>query len=670
MKKEEAGALNKWSGSIKTKFIVFLLLMILIPSVLASWLLTSDLTGDVETELKERQLSIASSNAQALNDFLQSKVKAMEGIIEARRATFLQNDEQVVLELLESLKAMNPDIQLFSYSPVSGMSINDQGEYKDISIYDNFKRIKQDNTIGISDVIHDPENDENIIIIDIPIDTSGEFKGLLQAIVNPDHLLQNLNRNKMGETGYVYILSKEGMYLTHTSPEKIGQEYKQFATESKIKLYEETVLAEEKGSIRYTEPDGSQRLASFANVDTTDWRIVVSGNETDLMSSVQAAKQRGIWVIVICAAGASIIAYFAASLMLRPVMSISALMRHVAEGDLRERLPVKGNDELQQLNSHINGMLDSFGTALRKLYEAVEHTAVSSEQLTAISANSTRAAEQTAMTAQRMEKGARTQHEGSEQSAFAMEEMAVGITKIAESSGLVSEQAVSVHGRVSEGDEVVQSAVQQCNVASDTVSRAAMMVKELERKSEEINSIVKYISDIATQTNLLSLNASIEAARAGEHGRGFAVVAGEVKKLAEQTSHATGSIASILHEVQQSAALTSASITEGMEEVSRSVTHMDQVGAVFQSIVQSVEQVSAQIQEVSAATEELSASTEEVTASMLEIVDISKHTLQDLTSISDASQRQHQSMGEISSSSESLSRMASELQDLVAKFKV
>lgn len=101
------------------------------------------------------------------------------------------------------------------------------------------------------------------------------------------------------------------------------------------------------------------------------------------------------------------------------------------------------------------------------------------------------------------------------------------------------------------GDRIVDELVSQINVIDSTIKSAAEITTSLSEQSKEITNIIKFIKNIADETNLLSLNASIEAARAGEHGKGFSVVAQEVRKLAEQTSEAVQNISKILENISK-----------------------------------------------------------------------------------------------------------------------
>src|SRR5690606_22509853 len=114
----------------------------------------------------------------------------------------------------------------------------------------------------------------------------------------------------------------------------------------------------------------------------------------------------------------------------------------------------------------------------------------------------------------------------------------------------VAEQARRGTQLANDGADVVRKTIESMETIAGSVRTSSATVEELGRRSAEIGQIIAVISDIADQTNLLSLNAAIEAARAGEHGRGFAVVADEVRKLAEKTSKATSEVRETISSTQ------------------------------------------------------------------------------------------------------------------------
>jgi len=182
--------------------------------------------------------------------------------------------------------------------------------------------------------------------------------------------------------------------------------------------------------------------------------------------------------------------------------------------------------------------------------------------------------------------------------------------------------------------ELLSSKIQDTALAQ---SKATKNVDNLAEKSISIGEISSTISEIATQTNLLSLNASIEAARAGEYGKGFSVVASEIKKLSEQTANSTGSIIEIIQEIQKEIGLTKSNMDIVEKSTIEYIDNMNETKNVFldinnkvnimtqsvSSLVNSINKVNEHkieviksFSDISAATEETSASAQEVLNSM------------------------------------------------------
>ncbi|MHB1011740.1 MAG: methyl-accepting chemotaxis protein [Desulfobacteria bacterium] len=352
------------------------------------------------------------------------------------------------------------------------------------------------------------------------------------------------------------------------------------------------------------------------------------------------------WLFIVAAFGGIALALGFATIMIRKIVKSVADVNEVttmaATGDMTRDVPVLTDDEVGQMAQGFNKMMGDLRRIAGQIKEMTNTLASSTEEVSA--------------TTESLTQGAKEQSRQTEQAAAAITEVSQTVMDVAKNASEASNASKDMSRIAGEGRKSVEDTVAGMHGIAGTVKEAANTVGELGNASKEIGTIINTINDIADQTNLLALNAAIEAARAGESGRGFAVVADEVRKLAERTGKATKEIGVMIEKIQQETARSVAGMQTGIVEVEKGVALAEEAKSALERIVNASTVSTDMIQRIAAAAEEQSAATEQVSSNMEGIANVTRAN--------------EASVDQIRVTVLDLSRMAGELNNSAAWFKV
>lgn len=508
-----------------------------------------------------------------------------------------------------------------------------------------------------------------------PIYNENELIGVLVFQMPIDRINQMMARKlSLGETAEIYLVGADNRLRSDT---RHGGEFSLVesfrATDGAGEIKTEAAMAAlggQSGVIDTTDYLGNSVMSAYAPIDVMglQWAVLAEVDHDEALSSVFAIAEQASNVrkaIFMLASVTSLIAVFCvgciAAVMIRqlmkPINATVAALENISEGegDLTCRLDENQIGELGDLAKYFNRFAS-------RICDVVKSIAGNATTLT-------HASNELAASSNQLSQGASESKCQSATVSSAAEELSINMNGMAGSTEELSETIISVSMAIEEMKTTIVEIANNAERSASISARASTAAEKSDKcvggmgvAAEEIGKVIQVIQDIAEQTNLLALNATIEAARAGEAGKGFAVVATEVKALAKQTASATEDIRSRIEAMQSSTSEAVSSIKEITEVVSK----VDELNRVIAAAVEEQSITSQQIaKHVAVAADRAQAVARGVTESAVASREITENisrvdvTLQSTAAGADQSRT---AGGE-------LSRLATEMQDLVSQFQ-
>jgi methyl-accepting chemotaxis protein len=314
----------------------------------------------------------------------------------------------------------------------------------------------------------------------------------------------------------------------------------------------------------------------------------------------------------------------------------------VAGGDLTGDINISGKDEPARLLQALKSMQYNLRETIRQISESSSQLASASEELSCVTEDATRGLHQQSLEI--------------EQAATAVNQMTAAVEEVASNAAATSEASRESDRIAQHGREQVHQTVLSIESLADDVTANASQVEDLAQKVYSISKVLDVIRSIAEQTNLLALNAAIEAARAGDAGRGFAVVADEVRALAHRTQQSTQEIEQMIGGIQQGTDSAVSSMQQSNVRARSTLELAKAAGTALEEIASAFTLINERNLVIASASEEQAAVAREVDRNLMNIRDLAMQTSAGANQTSAASQE--------------LSRLAVDLNSMVAKFSV
>lgn len=363
-------------------------------------------------------------------------------------------------------------------------------------------------------------------------------------------------------------------------------------------FYQEALAGENLQGSKEVSYEGADYLFTYSRIEGTNMLVCAMVPQKEIMAGAQAILRYTLIAVAICAVIAIVVGSVLASGISKAIRKVNRVLKKTSDGDLTGQISMKRKDEFNVLSSSITNMIGSMKDLILKMTNVSGHVSDSAVQVGTNSEVLLEVTKDITEAVDYINSGISQQAQDTESCLEQMNGLAERINVVHENTDEISEIAQEAQEAIENGMVIVANLGEKVQGTTEVTETIIREIRELNKESIAINSIIGTINEIAEQTNLLSLNASIEAARAGEAGRGFAVVSEEIRKLAEQSGNAGNQIGEIINHIQERLAATIETAGLAGESVAFQTEALNNTVDVFKNISQQVSKLAEDVEKI------------------------------------------------------------------------
>ncbi len=651
------------AAKLYASFLAILLVPTIVSGIITYETVQHQVTQDIN-QSATNSIQLLSRNINQLLVDNEDAVNILANSIDAGTIGGKQGDETPqIRHLIDQYQQANPDIESICVGTDKGVYMNAPKSLTNPPGYDPRVRpwyqlsMAHPNTAQINAPFVSKASGGVVVAIG---QRTKDGHGVVLVSLSLQSIASTTKAVNIGQGGFVRVIDQTGHYLIDAS-------YKPGSMVQSPQLG--SMMKGNSGDFTYTSKAGKRDVV-YTTDPLTGWKIAAVFSQSTINSSaLRVFMTILVAMIVALVLGGALILYLVRSITKRLKIIVAATSK-VASGDLTHSLVDHHKDEIGELSVSFNAMRESLQDVLHNALLTSSEVISSSQALSSIADEANKAIEQVVNNTQEMAEIALQQLDLVHKSDKSITSMAQGMGQIAQTVDQVSIAAQHTTDLANEGNQSIDNVVYVMEGIESHVQGLAISMDSLEKYSSQIGQIVHIISEVASQTNLLALNAAIEAARAGEHGRGFAVVADEVRKLAEQVTAFSGQIGELIENIHDEMGRSMAASVSTKDVVQEGLETVRKTGDAFVKIVQAVREVADHMKDAAQNATHVSASGDVIIESIHEISRTAQSSANGTQSVSAATQEQLASMEEVAASAASLAQIAESLQLVMARFKL